>query len=71
MFISSKSNRAQSPGQPRRCVGARADSCLVGIASGGLSQKGRDLERVVLSRAVRWHLEHRILCYAHQTVVFD
>ena len=34
-------------------------------------QKGRDLERVVLSRAVRWHLEHRILRYANKTVVFD
>jgi formyltetrahydrofolate deformylase len=34
-------------------------------------EKGRDLERVVLSRAVRWHLEHRILCYANKTVVFD
>jgi formyltetrahydrofolate deformylase len=32
---------------------------------------GRDLERVVLSRAVRWHLEHRILCYGNKTVVFD
>lgn len=36
-----------------------------------LMEKGRDLERVVLSRAVRWHLEHRILCYANKTVVFD
>ena len=36
-----------------------------------LIEKGRDLERVVLSRAVRWHLEHRILCYANKTVVFD
>ncbi|MFB3778379.1 MAG: formyltetrahydrofolate deformylase [Bryobacteraceae bacterium] len=34
-------------------------------------QRGRDLERIVLSRAVRWHLEHRILCYANKTVVFD
>ena len=34
-------------------------------------EKGRDLERVVLSRAVRWHLDHRILCYANKTVVFD
>ena len=32
---------------------------------------GRDLERVVLSRAVRWHLEQRILCYGNKTVVFD
>jgi formyltetrahydrofolate deformylase len=36
-----------------------------------LVQKGRDLERVVLSRAVRWHLDHRILVYANKTVVFD
>jgi formyltetrahydrofolate deformylase len=36
-----------------------------------LVQKGRDLERVVLSRAVRWHLEHRILRYANKTVIFD
>ena len=36
-----------------------------------LIQKGRDLERVVLSRAVRWHLRHRILFYGHKTVIFD
>ncbi|HVM61060.1 MAG TPA: formyltetrahydrofolate deformylase [Verrucomicrobiae bacterium] len=36
-----------------------------------LVQKGRDLEKVVLSRAVRWHIEHRILVYAKKTVVFD
>jgi formyltetrahydrofolate deformylase len=36
-----------------------------------LVQKGRDLERAVLSRAVRWHLEHRILLYGKKTVVFD
>lgn len=33
-------------------------------------RKGRDLERVVLSRAVHWHLEHRILVYQNKTVVF-
>ncbi len=33
--------------------------------------KGRDIERVVLSRAVMWHLEHRILCYGKKTVIFD
>ncbi len=33
--------------------------------------KGRDIERIVLSRAVRWHLEQRILCYGNKTVVFD
>jgi formyltetrahydrofolate deformylase len=35
-----------------------------------LMQKGRDLEKVVLSRAVRWHLENRILLYGNKTVVF-
>ena len=36
-----------------------------------LIQKGRDLEKIVLSRAVRWHIENRILLYANKTVVFD
>jgi formyltetrahydrofolate deformylase len=36
-----------------------------------LVQKGRDLEKIVLSRAVRWHLDHRVLSYANKTVVFD
>lgn len=35
-----------------------------------LIQKGRDLERVVLSRAVRWHLENRVLVYSNKTVIF-
>ncbi|RXH58304.1 formyltetrahydrofolate deformylase [Granulicella sibirica] len=38
---------------------------------GDLIQKGRDLERLVLSRAVRWHLERRILSYANKTVIFN
>jgi formyltetrahydrofolate deformylase len=36
-----------------------------------LVERGRDLERVVLSRAVRWHLDHRILSYGNKTVIFD
>jgi formyltetrahydrofolate deformylase len=35
-----------------------------------LIRKGRDLEKVVLSRAVRWHVENRILLYGNKTVVF-
>jgi formyltetrahydrofolate deformylase len=35
-----------------------------------LLQKGRDLEKVVLSRAVRWHIENRVLLYGNKTVVF-
>jgi formyltetrahydrofolate deformylase len=36
-----------------------------------LIQKGRDLEKVVLSRAFRWHIENRILLYGNKTVIFD
>ena len=36
-----------------------------------LIEKGRDLEKIVLARAVRWHLENRLLCYGNKTVVFD
>ena len=36
-----------------------------------LLERGRDLEKVVLSRAVRWHLDHRILVYDRKTVIFD
>jgi len=35
-----------------------------------LIRKGRDLEKVVLSRAVRWHVENRVLVYGNKTVVF-
>jgi len=36
-----------------------------------LRHKGEDLEKVVLYRAVRWHLERKILAYENKTVVFD
>ena len=35
-----------------------------------LIRKGRDLERIVLARAVRLHLQHRVLVYGNRTVVF-
>ena len=31
---------------------------------------GRDIERQVLSRAVRWHLEDRVLVDGNKTIVF-
>jgi formyltetrahydrofolate deformylase len=37
----------------------------------GLIEKGRDLEKVVLSRAVRWHVENRILLDGNRTVIFE
>lgn len=36
-----------------------------------LVRKGRDLEKVVLARAVGLHLENRVLVYGNKTVVFD
>jgi len=36
-----------------------------------LIRKGQDLEKMVLSRAVRWLLEKKVLCYGNKTVIFD
>ena len=36
-----------------------------------LIRKGKDLERLVLSRAVRLHLQNRVLVYDNKTVVFS
>ena len=36
-----------------------------------LVRKGRDLEKLVLAQAVRWHLDSRVLVYGNKTVVFD
>ncbi len=36
-----------------------------------LVEKGRDLEKIVLARAVKWHLQSRVLSYNNKTVVFD
>ena len=36
-----------------------------------LIRKGRDLEKIVLARALNLHLEHRVVVYGNKTVVFD
>jgi formyltetrahydrofolate deformylase len=36
-----------------------------------MARKGRDLERIVLARALRAHLEHRVLTYGNKTLVFE
>lgn len=36
-----------------------------------LVEKGRDLEKVVLSRAVRWHIENRIVLHGNKTIIFE
>jgi formyltetrahydrofolate deformylase len=33
-------------------------------------RKGGDVEKVVLSRAVRWHVENRVVVYGNKTAVF-
>ncbi|MEM1241114.1 MAG: formyltetrahydrofolate deformylase [Cyanobacteria bacterium P01_H01_bin.26] len=37
---------------------------------GDLIRRGKDLERMVLARAVRLHLQNRVLVYGNRTVVF-
>ena len=36
-----------------------------------LIRKGRDLERLVLAKAIHYYLEHRVLVYGRKTVVFE
>ncbi|AFU98119.1 formyltetrahydrofolate deformylase [Simiduia agarivorans] len=36
-----------------------------------LTAIGRDIESIVLNRALRWHAEHRVLLNGHKTVVFS
>jgi formyltetrahydrofolate deformylase len=36
-----------------------------------LKRKGRDLERLVLARALKYHAEHRILAHGKKTIIFD
>ena len=36
----------------------------------GLRRVGRDVERTVLARGLRWHLEDRVLLNGNKTVVF-
>ena len=33
--------------------------------------KGRDLEKIVLSRAVKKHIERKILTYHNKTIIFS
>ncbi len=37
---------------------------------GELKELGRDIERTVVARAVKWHLEDRIIVHGNKTVVF-
>ncbi|MDN5748956.1 MAG: formyltetrahydrofolate deformylase [Pseudonocardia sp.] len=41
-----------------------------GDTTGDMVRRGRDIERLVLSRGLRWHLEDRVLVHGNKTVVF-
>ena len=40
------------------------------ISAEQITAVGRDVECVVLARAVRWHVERRVLMNGHKTVIF-
>ena len=42
-----------------------------GMSAEELTRVGSDVESLVLARAVRWHVEHRILLNGRRTVVFN
>ena len=62
----------------------RVLACAIGLAAavvataqpvdaqsvGELARVGRDVECVALARAVRWHVEHRVLLNGRRTIVF-
>ena len=41
-----------------------------GDSIGDMVRKGRDVEKAVLARGLRWHLEDRVLVHGNQTVIF-
>lgn len=40
------------------------------LSEADMTAAGRDVEAMVLARAVRWHVEHRVLVNGMKTVVF-
>jgi formyltetrahydrofolate deformylase len=50
-------------------IARRADHHCAPL-QGDLIRKGRDIERRVLARAVRWTLDDRVLLNGRKTVVF-
>src|SRR3972149_6836967 len=36
-----------------------------------LIRKGRDLERLILARALYYHSQHRVLIHGRKTIIFD
>ena len=40
------------------------------MSAEAITAVGRDVECVVLARAVRWHVERRVLMNGHKSVIF-
>ena len=57
------------PGAPFKRIPGEEPPLM--LALDDLVHAGRDLERVVLARALRAHLQHRVLPYGRRTIVFD
>ena len=41
-----------------------------GMGADDFVRLGKDVENIVLARAVQWHAEHRVMLNGHRTVVF-
>ena len=63
-YVTSSSTRGRSSSRTS-CGSATATRSRTCVG------KGRDLEKVVLARAVALHLNDRVLVYGNKTVVFD
>ena len=46
------------------------DLALGNLFDAGQLEAAQDIERTVLARAVKWHLEDRIIVHGNKTVVF-
>ena len=53
-----------------RIIGQNVQRVSHRHSAAGLRGLGQDVERQVMLRAVRWHLEDRVIVDGHKTVVF-
>jgi soluble lytic murein transglycosylase-like protein len=70
MACASGAVRAESGGAPAQYDVIIAKHAQANGVPEALVRKGRDIERRVLARAVRYHLENRVLLNGRTTVVF-
>ena len=57
--------------QIRKVIKFEVEGSIHSHSVDDMVRKGRDLEEMVLARAVRSHLERRVIVYGRRTVVFD